>query len=129
VYSENYTSTIGRQMHPSDLEIWTLGAAARYVLSTRDASPLFQNATRNQSSHGEAGPAGGPQLAAPAPLHEALWMLFRRLVEVIGTGPHGLLRMLHMGECSAMQCNAMQCKASYRDCTCACQRVSLLTLL
>lgn len=86
VYSENYTSPLGRQMHPSDLEIWTLGAAARYVLSTRDVGVLFKNLSRNVSQHGEPGPAGAPGPSARVPLHEALWWLFQRLDTIIGKG-------------------------------------------
>lgn len=73
--------------YPSDLELWILNAAMRYVLVTRDFEFLAEPV---QSAWGEIAMA------------DALWKITHHLLEVesvaggVGLGPHGLLRMLTM---------------------------------
>lgn len=105
-YAEDYASSTGTSMHPSDLEIWTLGAAGRYVLTTRDTAFLSGQIVTNASSSGDAGAIA---------LADALWQLFLRLRDVIGTGVHGLIRMLHMGELGAHLCLSRSAVADMCD--------------
>jgi cellobiose phosphorylase len=73
--------------YPSDLELWILNAAMRYVLVTRDWGFL---AELIETAWGEITMA------------DALWRINHHLFEVesadggVGLGPHGLLRMLTM---------------------------------
>ena len=73
--------------YPSDLELWILNAAMRYVLVTRDFGFLVEPV---KSAWGEIAMA------------DALWKIAHHLMEVeavdggVGLGPHGLLRMLTM---------------------------------
>jgi hypothetical protein len=69
---------------PSDQELWLLWLAGEYVLATRDAGfldeviPLY--------------PVYGPR-ARKLKVKEALALCYRHLVQINGTGKHGLLRL------------------------------------
>ena len=71
---------------PSDLELWLLWLASEYMLATRDTAFLderiftYPSITQPQSSHS---------------VHELLWHCFERITEKIGTGEHGLQRLLN----------------------------------
>eukprot|EP01043_Picozoa_sp_COSAG02_P008023 COSAG02_NODE_249_length_27097_cov_30.179155_12_plen_805_part_00 len=73
--------------YPSDLELWILNAAMRYIVVTRDFNFLIEPV---KSAWGEITMA------------DALWKITHHLLEVesvdggVGLGPHGLLRMLTM---------------------------------
>lgn len=73
--------------YPSDLELWILNAAMRYIMVTRDFNFLAEPV---KSAWGEIAMA------------DALWKITQHLLEVesvdggVGLGPHGLLRMLTM---------------------------------
>lgn len=73
--------------YPSDLELWILNAAMRYVVVTRDFDFLAEPV---KSAWGEIVMA------------DALWQITHHLFEVesvdggVGLGPHGLLKMLTM---------------------------------
>jgi hypothetical protein len=70
---------------PSDQEMWLLWTAAEYVLSTRDKGFLDEKI-----------PAyGGREASANDPtVRELLGRCYVHLTNVIGTGTHGLMRML-----------------------------------
>jgi hypothetical protein len=71
---------------PSDLELWLLWLASEYMLATRDTAFLderiftYPSITQPQSSHS---------------VHELLWHCFEHITEKIGTGEHGLQRLLN----------------------------------
>ena len=73
--------------YPSDLELWILQAAVRYVLTHRDWAFLTESV---RSTWGEIKVA------------DALWRISHHLLEVsssqggVGLGPHGLLKVLTM---------------------------------
>jgi len=72
--------------HPSDLELWLLWVASEYVLATRDTAFLEERIP--------AYPRHEANLA-DATIRELLARSFRHLVEEIGVGEHGLMRLLH----------------------------------
>ncbi len=70
---------------PSDLELWLLCAASEYVLATRDRAFLDEAI------------APYPQAGIPAgktTVREMLVRCFHHVTDMIGTGRHGLLRLL-----------------------------------
>jgi Glycosyl hydrolase 36 superfamily, catalytic domain len=67
---------------PSDNDLWLLWVLSDYVLATRDKQFL-----REICSYWP------PPYTRPEPVWEHAVRAFRHLVEGIGTGPHGLLRM------------------------------------
>jgi hypothetical protein len=70
---------------PSDLELWLLWLASEYILATRDVALLDERVSTYPSA---------AQTAAP-PVHELLWRCFEHITEKIGTGEHGLQRLLN----------------------------------
>jgi Glycosyl hydrolase 36 superfamily, catalytic domain/Glycosyltransferase family 36 len=71
--------------HPSDLEMWLLWLASEYVLATRDKSFLDEkipNYPRQEAN------------ASDPTVRELLRRSFVHLVEGIGVGQHGLMRLL-----------------------------------
>jgi hypothetical protein len=70
---------------PSDLELWLLFAASEYVLATRDRA-FLDEAIAPYSR------VGAP--ASKTTVHALLARCYRHLTETIGTGRHGLLRLL-----------------------------------
>ena len=69
---------------PSDLELWLLWLASEYVLATRD-SGFLEEALPTYPLYG---PTAGKETA-----RNLLHRCFRHLVDVTGTGEHGLLRL------------------------------------
>lgn len=68
----------------SDMPMWLLWATAEYVLATRDKAFLDKSITTVY------GPGAGSE-----PVRSLLARCFRHLVNDVGTGKHGLMRMLH----------------------------------
>lgn len=68
----------------SDLPMWLLWAASEYVLGTRDAAFLDS----------EIALVYGPNPGS-ASVRALLERCYRHLIEDVGTGEHGLMRMLH----------------------------------
>jgi hypothetical protein len=71
---------------PSDLELWLLWLASEYILATRDTAFLDERVTTYP-------PATQPQ--STLAVHELLWHCFEQITEKIGTGEHGLQRLLN----------------------------------
>jgi hypothetical protein len=69
----------------SDIPLWLLWAASEYVLATRDVAFLDEQLP----TFPLYGPAAGKES-----VHKLLVRCFRRLVDGVGTGEHGLMRML-----------------------------------
>jgi hypothetical protein len=69
---------------PSDMEMWLLWLASEYVLATRDKSSLDERIP--SYPHQEAGPTDPT-------VRELLRRSFAHLVEGIGVGQHGLMRL------------------------------------
>jgi hypothetical protein len=72
--------------HPSDLELWLLWLASEYVLATRDKAFLDEKVS-TYPPH-EAG-------TADETVRELLGRSYTHLVEGIGVGEHGLMRLLY----------------------------------
>jgi hypothetical protein len=70
--------------HPSDLELWLLWLASEYVLATRDKA-FLEEKVPTYPRH-EAGPND-------ATVRELLARSYTHLVEGIGVGEHGLMRL------------------------------------
>ena len=70
----------------SDMPLWLLWAASEYVLATRDAAFLDEQVT--------TWPLRGPA-AAKSSVRELLARCYKHLIEDVGTGEHGLMRMLN----------------------------------
>lgn len=72
--------------HPSDLELWLLWLASEYVLATRDQAFLEERV-----------PTYPRHVVSPADatVRELLARSYTHLVEGIGVGEHGLMRLLH----------------------------------
>lgn len=68
--------------YPSDHALWLLWAVAEYVLATRDRQFL-----REVCSYWP------PPYTRPEPVWDHCLLAFRHLVEEVGFGPHGLLRL------------------------------------
>lgn len=69
----------------SDLPLWLLWVASEYVLATRDRNFLYEEMPTNMVN----GPAPGK-----ATVHSVLALCFRHMMDGVGKGPHGLIRML-----------------------------------
>jgi len=69
---------------PSDQQLWLLWLASEYVLATRDTAFLREELPTY--------PLYGPK-AGKATVRDLLARCYRQLVEVIGTGEHGLMRL------------------------------------
>jgi hypothetical protein len=67
----------------SDMPLWLLWAVSEYVLATRDKAFLEERI-----------PAALVPGASPSTVRELLARCFRHVVEDVGTGEHGLMRML-----------------------------------
>ncbi len=67
---------------PSDLDLFFLWALAEYVVATGDAAFLD-----------DENPFWPPDAAAPASMREHARRAARHLIDVVGTGPHGLVRV------------------------------------
>jgi len=74
-------------IHPSDLEMWLLWLASEYVLATRDRAFLEEVITTY--------PSGGSVVKEKA--RDILARCYRHLTEEVGTGQHGLMRLM-MGD-------------------------------
>jgi hypothetical protein len=70
---------------PSDQEMWLLWALSEYVLATRDKAFLDEKIPLYPRQHAQAGDPTVGELAMRS---------FRHLVDVIGVGEHGLMRVL-----------------------------------
>jgi hypothetical protein len=71
---------------PSDLELWVLWLASEYILATRDTAFLDERITTY--------PAAAQSQSART-VRELLQHCFERITEEIGTGEHGLQRLLN----------------------------------
>lgn len=71
--------------HPSDQEMWLLWALSEYVLATRDKAFLDEKVPLYPQHEVQAGDPTVGELAMRS---------FRHLVDVIGVGEHGLMRVL-----------------------------------
>jgi hypothetical protein len=71
----------GRGNHPSDMEMYVLLLAAEYILTTRDTAMLHEQVTYYNSTSSHT-------------VLQALCQMARFSVRVVGSGPHGLMRML-----------------------------------
>lgn len=71
---------------PSDSELWVLWLASEYVLATRDTTFLAEKISTYPAAHATA-----PQ----STVLELLAHCYHRLTEKIGTGGHGLQRLLN----------------------------------
>jgi hypothetical protein len=69
---------------PSDLEMWVLWLASEYVLATRDRGFLDEKIPSYP---------GGQLQHDDQPIHEILARSYNHMVESIGTGEHGLMRL------------------------------------
>jgi hypothetical protein len=70
----------------SDMPLWLLWAASEYVLATRDTAFLDEEI----STWPLRGPAAGKQ-----PVRKLLARCYKHLVEDVGAGEHGVMRMLN----------------------------------
>jgi hypothetical protein len=70
----------------SDMPLWLLWAASEYVLATRDTEFLDEEIP--------TWPLRGPA-AGKKPVRELLARCYKHLVEDVGTGEHGVMRMLN----------------------------------
>ena len=70
----------------SDMPLWLLWAASEYVLATRDKAFLAEEIP--------TWPVHGPA-AGKEPVRRLLTRCFQHLIEDVGTGEHGLMRMLN----------------------------------
>ncbi len=69
----------------SDMPLWLLWCASEYVLATRDKAFLDESIAT----------VYGPRPGEKEPVRSLLTRCYRHLVEDVGTGEHGLMRMLH----------------------------------
>ena len=72
--------------HPSDLELWLLWLASEYVLATRDKAFLQEKIPTYPQHQAKS---------TDATVGERLGRSYTHLVEGIGVGEHGLMRLLH----------------------------------
>lgn len=75
-----FSCTVPYGLRPSDLETYVLFAAAEYILVTRDTAFLSEAVVPYNSTR-------------PVAVAELLQSAFHYRTQVIGTGPHGLMRV------------------------------------
>ena len=92
-------------LRPSDLETYVLFAAAEYIVVTRDAAFLSETVVPYNSTR-------------PLAVAELLQAAFHYRTQVIGTGPHGLMRV-QGSDWSDSFCRCVPLRAGALPCNCS----------